>query len=172
MIDSIFPLRECELFRDLADEELSSIAILCSEVVEAEGVELIREGQNADRLFVVTRGKVALHKRLGRRADRRATTVAFCSSGQILGWSALVPPGRYTLSATAWEPVMLLAIPAPLLRRAIDLNPDMGLRIMRCLSEIMARRLQQVTVALTTARETPFRERPLAANPLTFEFTS
>ena len=38
MIDSIFPLRECELFKDLADEELSSIAILCSEVVEAEGV--------------------------------------------------------------------------------------------------------------------------------------
>ena len=65
MIDSIFPLRECELFRDLADEELSSIAILCSEVVEAEGAKLIREGQNADRLFVVTRGKVALHKRSG-----------------------------------------------------------------------------------------------------------
>ena len=55
MIDSIFPLRECELFRDLADEELSGISILCSEVVEAEGAKLIREGQNADRLFVVTR---------------------------------------------------------------------------------------------------------------------
>ena len=172
MIDSIFPLRECELFRDLADEEMSSIAILCSEVVEVEGAKLISEGQKADRLFVVTRGKVALHKRLGRRADRRATTVAFCSSGQILGWSALVPPGRYTLSATAWEPVMLLAIPASLLRRAIDLNPDMGLRIMRCLSEIMARRLQQLTVALTTARETPFRESVLGTNPLTFESTT
>ena len=155
MIDSVFPLRECELFRDLADEELSRIAILCSEIVEAEGAKLIREGQKADRLYVVTRGKVALHKRLGRRADRRATTVAFCSSGQILGWSALVPPGRYTLSATAWEPVALLSIPASLLRRAIDLNPDMGLRIMRCLSEIMARRLQQVTVALIHRQRDP-----------------
>ena len=172
MIDSIFPLRECELFRDLADEELSSIAILCSEVVEAEGAKLFREGQKADRLFVVARGKVALHKRLGRRAEHRSTTVAFCSPGQILGWSALVPPGRYTLSATAWEPVVLLTIPASLIRRAIDLNPDMGLRIMRCLSEIMARRLQQVTIALTTARETPPRERSLVSNPLVFESTS
>ena len=66
----------------------------------------------------------------------------------------------------------LLSIPASLLRRAIDLNPDMGLRIMRCLSEIMARRLQQVTVALTTARELPFRERVIGTNPLTFESTS
>ncbi len=172
MIDSILPLRECELFRDLADDELSSIAILCSEVIEAEGAKLIREGQKADRLFVVARGKVALHKRLGRRAEHRSTTVAFCSPGQILGWSALVPPGRYTLSATAWEPVTLLAVPATLLRKAIDLNPDMGLRVMRCLSEIMARRLQQVTVALTTARDNHFRERSLVSNPLIFESTS
>ena len=133
---------------------------------------MFREGQKADRLFVVARGKVALHKRLGRRAEHRSTTVAFCSSGQILGWSALVPPGRYTLSATAWEPVMLLSIPASLLRRAIDLNPDMGLRIMRCLSAIMARRLQQTTIALTTARETPPRERSSVSNPLIFESTS
>jgi CRP-like cAMP-binding protein len=83
-----------------------------------------------------------------------------------------VPPGRYTLSATAWEPVTLLAIPSSLLRRAIDLNPDMGLRIMRCLSEIMARRLQQVTIALSAARETPLRERPPVTNPLIFESAS
>ena len=159
MIDSILPLRECELFRDLADEELAGIAILCSELVEAEGAKLIHEGQKADRLFVVARGKVALHKRLGRRAEHRSTTVAFCSPGQILGWSALVPPGRYTLSATAWEPTQLLAIRASLLRRAMELNPDVGFRIMRSLSEVMARRLQQISHALTEARESSVKDR-------------
>ena len=32
MIDSIFPLKECELFKDLNDEELSQVAIICSEI--------------------------------------------------------------------------------------------------------------------------------------------
>ena len=81
--------------------------------------------------------------------------MAFCTPGQVVGWSALVEPYRYTLSATAWEPSQLLGISSGLLRRAMELNPGVGYRIMKALSEVMGRRLQQVTKSLTVARETP-----------------
>lgn len=158
MIDTIFPLRECELLKELDDEELSSIAIICSSVYMDEGARLFLEGQAADRIYIVTDGKVALHKNLA-RSQRGAATIAFCRPDEIVGWSALVEPYRYTLSATAWEPSHLLVIRASLLRRAMELNPYVGFRIMRSLSEVMARRLQQIACALTAVRESSAMER-------------
>ncbi len=162
MIDAIFPLRDCELLRGLDDKELSSIAIICSRVYLEEGERLFLEGQAADRIYIVTDGRIALQKSVGDQqalAQRYAATIAFCRPSEIVGWSALVDPYKYTLSATAWEPSRLLVIRASLLRRAMELNPDIGFRIMRSLSEVMARRLQQIARALTAARESTAMER-------------
>ncbi len=158
MINAIFPLRECELFTGLDDEELACIAIICSELDLSEGASLFSEHQPTERIYVVTEGKIALQKSIGTflvQPSRRFATVAFCSTGQVVGWSALVEPYRYTLSATAWEPSQLLVISSGLLRRAMELNPGVGYRVMKSLSEVMGRRLQQVTQSLTMARENP-----------------
>ena len=162
MINTIFPLKECELFKGLEDDELARVAIICSEIELAEADSLFAEDQPADQIYVVTQGKVALHKTLGPKfgqPSRRFATVAFCSPGQVVGWSALVEPYRYTLSATAWEPCQLLGINSGLLRKAMELNPGIGYRVMKCLSEVMGRRLQQVTHSLTVARESSIPER-------------
>ena len=127
MIDTIFPLRDCELLSGLNDEELSSIAIICSRMRLAEGDRLFLEGQAAERIYIVTDGRIALHKSLGDHrtlSQRGAATIAFCCPDEIVGWSALVEPYRYTLSATAWEQSQLLVVRASLLRRAMELNPD------------------------------------------------
>ena len=155
MINSIFPLRECELFKGLEDEELSRVAIICSEIELTEGETLFSEHWPAEQIYVVTRGSIALHQSVGTflaQPSRRFATVAFCSPGQIVGWSALVEPYRYTLSATAWEESQLLGISSGLLRRTMELNPEIGYRIMKALSEVMGRRLQQVTQSLSIAR--------------------
>ena len=162
MIDTIFPLRESELLSGLDDAELSSIAIICTNTSVAEGDTLFMEGQSAEHIYIVTDGRIALQKSLGdqrRKSQRGEATIAFCCPDEVVGWSALVEPYRYTLSATAWEPTQLLSIRASLLRRAMDLNPDVGFRIMRSLSEVMARRLHQISLALTVARESTAIER-------------
>ncbi len=162
MIDTIFPLRDCELLSGLNDAELSSIAIICTRLRMDEGDRLFLEGHTADRIYIVTDGRIALHKSLDDHpalSRRNAATIAFCRPDQIVGWSALVEPYRYTLSATAWEPSQLLVIRAALLRRAMELNPEIGFRIMRSLSAVMARRLQQIARALTVVREGSSMER-------------
>ncbi len=155
MINTIFPLKECELFRGLDEDELTKVAFICSEIQLEESELLFSEHQPAEQIYVVTKGRIALHKSVGTfsvQPSRRSSTVAFCCPGQVVGWSALVEPYRYTLSATAWEQSELLGISSSLLRRAMDLNPEIGYRIMRALSEVMGRRLQQVTKSLTTVR--------------------
>ena len=65
MIDTIFPLRECELLSGLNDAELSSIAIICTTTSMAEGDTLFLEGQKAELIYIVTDGRIALQKSLG-----------------------------------------------------------------------------------------------------------
>ena len=155
MINAIFPLKQCELFIGLDEDELSKVALICSEVDLGESETLFSEHQLADVIYVVINGRIALHKSSGTfsvQPSKRSSTVAFCGPGQIVGWSALVEPYKYTLSATAWEQSELLGINSTLLRRAMDLNPEIGYRIMKALSEVMGRRLQQVTKSLSSAR--------------------
>ena len=90
MINSIFPLKECELFNGLDDDELARVAIICSEIELTEGTPLFSEHQPAERIYVVTKGQIALHKSIATfqaQPTRRFATVAFCAPGQVVGWS-------------------------------------------------------------------------------------
>jgi signal transduction histidine kinase len=99
------------------------------------------EGDSADQLFVLVDGKVALEMRIRfgpGRADRQATAEVV-APGDPCGWSALVEPYVYTMSAVCLEPCRVVAIPAPLLRDVLA-NCPMGLSVMRQLARLIATR--------------------------------
>jgi len=79
--------------------------------------------------------------------------VAICGRGEVVGWSAMVDPYQYSLSAMAWEQCRLIAIDANLLRRALNANQAAGFCVMQSLSEVMSRRIRQITMALVSERE-------------------
>ena len=147
-----------ELFGVLTDGELDKIAPLCSHFVAVEDALIFREGHAATYLYVVTEGQIALQKslRVPHRARSRRTTITICRPGEIVGWSALVEPYKYTLSAVAWEPSKMLRIESRRFRKALDVYPDIGYKIMRSLSGVTSRRLRQITDALTNERELSF----------------
>lgn len=109
-------------------------------------------------IYIIIEGRVALQKaiRVPHGTHLRRTTVSVCGPGEAIGWSALVEPREYTLSAIAWEPSRLIGIEAGLLQLALDAFPEIGYRIMRSLSTIMSRRLGLTTAALTYEREVVF----------------
>ena len=57
-------LRECELFATLSDDDLEKIASSASEKQYEAGATIFHEGENADELFVLQEGKVALQMTL------------------------------------------------------------------------------------------------------------
>ena len=79
--------------------------------------------------------------------------MALCLPGEAFGWSALVEPYKYIHSAVAWESCRLVSIDAKLMRRALDMYPEMGFRVMKSLAVVMSRRLRQVTKGLVNERE-------------------
>ena len=62
---------------------------------------LMREGEETSLLAIVVRGRVALRMHV---PERGTTTILTVEPGDIVGWSAIVPPHRSTSTAVTLEP--------------------------------------------------------------------
>jgi hypothetical protein len=92
-------LRQVELFRDLSSDGLRRVlAIGKGESLDA-GQHLFLLGDDANELFVVLRGSLNLCLPIALHGSVKDITVESVGAGQALGWSALVRPYRFTLSA-------------------------------------------------------------------------
>ena len=155
MIQEMNLLQESELFSTLSEEELSRLTPLASQYAVIQDAVLFSEGQAASYLYLVVDGQIALQRRVRPPHATRArrTTIAICRAGDAFGWSALVEPYRYTLSAVAWQSSRVVRIQSKILRKALDMYPAMGYKVTKALSGVMARRLGQTTEALINERE-------------------
>ena len=155
MIKNVELLRSNELTKDLTDEDLTRFAALCSPYAVVEDGVLFSEGRRASHLYLITEGRIAVQRSIRTPHARhpRRSTVAICEPGQIVGWSALVEPFIYTLTATGWKTSRLISVDAALLRQALESAPEMGFRLMKTLSEVISRRLRLTTNALISDRE-------------------
>ena len=144
-------LGRSELFGDICLEDRLAIAELCHEQTLAEGDLLLVEGEPAEKLFVVERGKVSLEKKvlLGRHSTPRNATLNYIIPYNMTGFSALVDPYIYTTSAMCVEPSRVIAIDGPTLRTYLDAHPVVGLKVMSKMTAVIADRYRQATSTLT-----------------------
>ena len=158
MLSSVAPLKYNELFKALTEEELSRLASICSDYVVIQDAVVFAEGRTASHVYVLVEGKIALQKaiRAPNAKHPRRTTVTFCYPEEILGWSALVDPFKYTLSALAWDSCRLIRIDSQKLRKVLERHPEMGYKVMTSLSSVVSRRLRQTMDMLISQREVSY----------------
>jgi len=106
---------------------------------------LIREGGPADRFVLIFEGKVALEIVA---PDRPRVTIQTLGSGEVLGWSWLLPPHRWRLDARAVKRTRTLELPASELRDALESRPDEGYRFLLRLLPVVAQRLEYTRLQL------------------------
>ncbi len=104
---------ESPLFAGLDQDKLELIAGCGRNVSVAAGERLFREGDSADTFFLIRHGLAALETYVPNRGQ---STVATIGPGEILGWSWLVPPHRWRLSARAVEDVRAVQFDGECLR--------------------------------------------------------
>ena len=98
-------------------------------------------GDAADRLYVVLEGKVALCFPMSFGNVMKDVTVESARPGQTLGWSTLVKPYRFTLSARASETTRLVSFSRNDLLSIFEDEPRIGYLVLTALSELMGFRL-------------------------------
>jgi CRP-like cAMP-binding protein len=104
----------------------------------APGTPLMREGDETHPFGIVSSGRVALRLLV---PERGAVTILTVEPGDVVGWSALVPPFRATSTAVAVEPTRILEFEGPTLRRMLREDPALAATVYPRVLEAMARRL-------------------------------
>ena len=105
----------------------------------AAGAAILEEGVETPFLAVVETGRVALRLRDPEQGDR--VTILTIERGELLGWSAVVPPFRATVDAVATEPTTLLAIDAGELRAQLARDCDFAAELLPAVLESLSARL-------------------------------
>ena len=103
------------------------------------GEYLMREGEPADRFFLIRHGKVALEITTPGRPPIIVTTL---HSGEVVGASWLAPPYRAMFDSRAMELTRAISIDAKCLRGKCEADHYLGYEMMKRFLPLLARRLQ------------------------------
>lgn len=116
----------------------------------AVGEELFREGDEADRFFLIRRGCVRLDMEVPARGR---IDVERLEQDAVIGWSWLFPPYRWHLSARAVERTSVLVLDASMLRALMAADPVLGYELMRRFAAVLFDRLQATRQRLSFSNE-------------------
>jgi CRP/FNR family transcriptional regulator, cyclic AMP receptor protein len=139
-------LRDHEFFAGLDAEHLTTIAGCAKNVVVGEGVYLFREGEPADRFFVIRDGRAALEVAAPGRGQIVVRTFA---AGDVLGFSWLVERHhRLQFDGRVLTRLRALEIDGACLRGKCEADTRLGYELMRRFAALASDMLQATRIQL------------------------
>jgi CRP-like cAMP-binding protein len=131
-----------EVLHGLAAHDADRLLSLGTRIILPRGTVLFRLGGNADSLYIVERGQLALTLPMQVMGREQNILIEERHPGQSLGWSALIPPHKFTLTATAPFDAEVLAFDRDALTQHLASAPEVGYIVARNVAEIVGQRLQ------------------------------
>jgi CRP-like cAMP-binding protein len=130
-----------DLVSGLSQEDAAAVLGLGAPMSLATGQVLFELGGDAESLYVIMRGRIALTLPMQLNGRQEDIVVEEHTGGETLGWSALVPPYRFTLKAAAPLATDLLAIRRADLLHYCAINPRVGQIVALNIARIVGQRL-------------------------------
>ena len=120
-------MRKAPLFAALSDEDAKALLERMSRTRIERGDVLFSEGDQGDRLYVITSGKV----KLGRKSpDGRENLLAILGPGEMFGELSLFDPGPRTTTATAVAGTDLVGLSHPDLSEFVAARPEVAVKML------------------------------------------
>ncbi len=138
-------LAEHPFFADLVETDLDLIARCGQNVHFRSGETIFEEGRSADLFFVIRHGRVGLSLHSPQSGELLIATVG---DGDVLGWSWLFPPYRWTFDARAMSETSAVALDGACLRAKCEDDASLGYRLMKKFAQLAQRRLQETRLQL------------------------
>ena len=138
-------LRDHPFLKDLEGEYLALLAGCAMNVRFTAGSFLFREGDPADRCFLIREGKMALEIAA---PGRGAIIVQTLAAGDVAGFSWLLEPHQWQFDGRAIEAVRAIALDGTCLRRKCADDPRLGFELTQLFARLAIRRLQATRLRL------------------------
>jgi CRP-like cAMP-binding protein len=116
---------------------------------EADHV-VFREGETANRFYLIERGEVVLETNT---AAGNTVVIDRIGNGDLLGWSWLFAPYQWRFTARASEATAAIFFYGTILREYCEKDHSLGYELLKRMSEVMTRRLQLARGKLVEEQE-------------------
>jgi CRP-like cAMP-binding protein len=126
-------------FAGLEERHLSLLVSCATNVRFKAGDFLLREGEEANQFYLLRSGRVSLEIFT---PDRGPIVVQTIGEGDIVGWSWLVPPYRWSLDARAVDLTRAIALDGACLRGKFEADHELGYTIYKRFVPVIAQRLE------------------------------
>lgn len=138
-------LVEHPFFKGIPVDLLAVVAADAAVVEYPAGSYVFREGGEAVSCWLLQKGDVALEMHAPGLGVRTIQTV---HSGEVLGWSWLFPPYRWSFDAHVREPVRALELNAERMLGLAEADCIFGYELMHRFAAIIVDRLQATRIQL------------------------
>jgi len=128
----------------LSEAHLGIIGKTATSVRFAAGERLFREGEAADRLYLIDKGSASLQTHSAGHPVRISTV----GPGEVVGWSWLFPPFFWHFDASADEAIDAIVFDAAQLRKDCEEDKALGYELMKRVAEIVIDRLHATRLKL------------------------
>ena len=125
-------LASTEFFAAASPDVLQTIAAAGHEISLIRGDLLFREGDPADALYIVVRGRLAIA--IANPIDNRETVVSLMEPGDLFGEMAMLDDGPRSAMARALEPSTVFSIPHDTVLTLFRQQPDLLWGVTRLLA--------------------------------------
>ena len=132
-------LAEHPLFRELEPRYVKLLTECAANVRFAEGETIFRQGEPADRFYLIRHGRVSVEVR---SSTQQALTIQTLEEGEVLGWSWLFPPYTWYFDARALKTTRALTLDGKCLRGKCDEDARLGYELMKRFSAILHSTMQ------------------------------
>jgi CRP-like cAMP-binding protein len=112
------------------------------------GQVIFREGETANRFYLVEQGEVVLE---AAGAGDKRVVIETIRDGDLVGWSWLFPPYVWHFSARATKPTSAIFFYGTILREYCEKDHTLGFELFKRMGEVMTRRLQLARTRLLQA---------------------
>ncbi len=139
---TIEDLKEIIIMTHLESDMLARVCAVVDVLSFHDQEVIFRQGDVADRFYMVKRGKVLLEQAM---TDLVTVSVGSIKPGYSFGWSTMIAEGYYTTDAVCTEPCEIFSIRGSQLRNLCAQDPHMGFLLSQRLLIILKKRYDHRT---------------------------
>jgi CRP/FNR family cyclic AMP-dependent transcriptional regulator len=143
MATTVETISQSPMFANVPVEKLQKFAELAEEIPCVEDSTLFKEGDPANKLYILLEGKVLIKLQITSRPEQICIGV-LAHPGQLVGWSGFLAENRYTATAACQENSRLLSFDGAAFMRLLEADPVTGFTVMKHFSEVISGRLRNI----------------------------
>ncbi len=132
-------IRTHPFFKDFDPHQQRLLADCAMEKSFEAGEVIFREGDPANRFYLILEGTVILESYV---LDRGRVEIQTIETGDVLGWSWLMPPYYWQFDARAVTPTKAIFFYATPLRDEAENDHQLGYELYKRIAGVMLKRLQ------------------------------